>query len=241
MRRLLVTLAFALAGTAHAQEPACEPVDIARVRNVDGTLISVHVECPDASRRMHVLQLLCGDGTACDTVRIAQDVADTPSGHASVVDLDHDGLHEVEVRGMCGAGPNCEGDLYRVDAAARRWQHLFTGGYADLQVIDGWLVEGGRASCCAWEFHAWRLDSKATLPLGYDTMELMVRVDAVPDGEEGNVRHVACTFLRPSGDNAQTVAPPSSALERLCEHYGEPYRLTPPDPTPDAAMRRQEH
>lgn len=36
-------------------------------------------------------------------------------------------------------------------------------------------------------------------------------------------------FSRRNGDNRQTVPPPSSAWLWLCEHYGEAYRLTPPE------------
>lgn len=233
----VIAIAIAtMAGTAQAQEADCQPVATTRSANADGSTLSVRTECPGDGRRVHVVELACRDGRRCDETRIEQDLMETPMGHASLVDLEGDGMHEVEVRGMCGAGPNCEGDVHRIDPASHRLVHFFTGGYADLSVQDGWLVEAGRASCCSWEFHAWRLDGTHALPLQYDNMDLMVKVDAAAglDGDDEEAAGVACTFLRPAGDNARVVAPPTAALERLCGHYGEPYRLTPPDTTPGA-------
>ena len=59
--------------------------------------------------------LTCDAGRICDRLQVEQEAASNRMGHADLVDLDQDGMHEVEVRGMCGAGPNCEGDVYRID------------------------------------------------------------------------------------------------------------------------------
>lgn len=233
MRFVAALLLCLLAPCAWAQDAVCEPADPVRVANRDGSTLSLSTECPSPETRRHVVVLTCEAGRVCDRREIEQDAAETPMGHAALVDIDQDGWHEVEVRGMCGAGPNCDGDLYRIDPATRTLVHFFTGGYYELRVIDGWLVEAGRSSCCSWEFHLWKLDMPRALPLEYGSMDLMVQVDASGD-DAGNVTSVACTFTRQSGDNPQVVAPPSRALETICEHYGEPYDLTPPDTTPGA-------
>lgn len=233
MHRFAAALALlALPGLALAQDDVCQADAGARMANRDGSTLALRTECPSADTRRYVVEFACADARPCDRLEVGQEVAETPMGHAALVDIDGDGMHEVEVRGMCGAGPNCEGDVYRIDPRTRKFIHFFSGGYAELQVLDGWLVEAGRSSCCAWEFHGWKLDT-ATPPLTYDNMDLLAQVDAGGD-EAGNVTSVQCTFLRPNGDNRQVVAPPSPALERICEHYGEPYDLTPPDTTPGA-------
>ena len=234
MQRLAFALLLGLlAPCAWAQDEVCEPGEAARAENRDGSVLTALTECASPEVRRYVVTLACDGGRTCDEVELTQEVAYASMGRVDLVDLDQDGMHEVEVRGMCGAGPNCEGEVYRIEPATRTLQHFFSGGYYELQVIDGWLVEAGRSSCCSWEFHLWKLDAPRPLPLEYDTMDLMVQVDAGGD-EEGNVTNVRCTFTRQSGDNRAVVAPPSPALEAICEHYGEPYDLTSPDTTPGA-------
>ena len=234
MQRLAFALLLGLlAPCAWAQDEVCEPGEAARAENRDGSVLTALTECASPEVRRYVVTLACDGGRTCDEVELTQEVAYASMGRVDLVDLDQDGMHEVEVRGMCGAGPNCEGEVYRIEPATRTLQHFFSGGYYELQVIDGWLVEAGRSSCCSWEFHLWKLDAPRPLPLEYDTMDLMVQVDAGGD-EEGNVTNVRCTFTRQSGDNRAVVAPPSPALEAICQHYGEPYDLTSPDTTPGA-------
>ncbi len=180
--------------------------------------------------------LTCDAGRICDRLQVEQEAASNRMGHADLVDLDQDGMHEVEVRGMCGAGPNCEGDVYRIDPATRTLQHFFSGGYYELQFIDGWLVQAGRSSCCSWNYLMWKLDAVRSLPLGDGNQDLRAQVDGSGATYDEDGRGDAqCTFLRESGDNRVVVAPPSPGLEdMICRHYGEAYRLTPPDTTPGA-------
>jgi hypothetical protein len=232
MRVAIALLLGLLAPCAWAEEATCEPADPVRAENRDGSVLTVQTECASPELRRYVATLTCEAGRVCDRRELTQEVVYNSMGGAGLVDLDGDGMHEVEIRGMCGAGPNCEGNVYRIDPATMTLQHFFSGGYYELQVIDGWLVEAGRSSCCSWEFHLWQLDAPHTLPLEYDNMDLMVQVGA--SGDADTVDGVVCTFLRQSGDNSRVVAPPSRALERICEHYGEPYELTSPDTTPGA-------
>ena len=233
MRFAVALLCCLLAPCAWAQEDAvCEPGEPARAENRDGSVLTVQTECASPELRRYVATLTCDAGRVCDRLEVTQEVVYNSMGNIGLIDLDEDGMHEVEVRGMCGAGPNCEGEVYRIDPATRTLRHFFSGGYYELQVIDGWLVESGRSSCCSWEFHLWQLDAPHDLPLNYDNMDLMVQVGASGDGDQ--VDGVVCTFTRQSGDNSRVVAPPSPALERICEHYGEAYDLTSPDITPGA-------
>lgn len=233
MRFVAALLLCLLAPCAWAQEDAvCEPGEPERAENRDGSVLTVRTECASPELRRYVATLTCDAGRVCDRLEVTQEVVYNSMGNIGLIDLDEDGMHEVEVRGMCGAGPNCEGNVYRIDPATRTLQHFFSGGYYELQVIDGWLVEAGRSSCCSWEFHLWQLDAPHALPLEYDNMDLMVQVGA--SGDADTVDGVVCTFIRQSGDNSQVVAPPSPALERICEHYGEAYELTSPDSTPGA-------
>lgn len=213
--------------TPAAGQEACNAAPEVGTKNLDQSTLWLRTECPDPQTRAYVIELSAPGGGRRDRLVVEQEVEEAPWGHASIVDIDGDGMHEVEVRGSCGAGPNCIGDLYRIDRQNLRIHHFFSGGYADLQVIDGHLVESGRASCCSWEFHGWRLDDSSAL-LSYDNMDLMASVSASGD-EDGRVAAVDCAFSRRNGDNWETVPPPSPAWLQICEHYGEAYRLTTPE------------
>ena len=162
---------------AWAQDAVCEPVDPVRAENRDGSVLTVRTECPTLELRHYVAVLTCDAGRICDRLQVEQEAASNRMGHADLVDLDQDGMHEVEVRGMCGAGPNCEGDVYRIDPATRTLQHFFSGGYYELQFIDGWLVQAGRSSCCSWNYLMWKLDAVRSLPLGDGNQDLQAQGD----------------------------------------------------------------
>ncbi len=150
MKRFVATLFLGLfAPSAWAQEAVCEPAEPARVENRDGSVLTVRTECPSPALRRHIVELACDAGRTCDRLEIDQETTYTPMGNASLVDLDGDGLHEIEILGACGAGPNCEGDVYRVDPATRTLQHFFSGGYYELQFIDGGWCRPGAAAAAA--------------------------------------------------------------------------------------------
>lgn len=53
-----------------------------------------------------------------------------PAGDAALTDLDGDGMHKLQVRGMCGAGPDCEDDVYRINPSTRKLYHMYERGSA---------------------------------------------------------------------------------------------------------------
>lgn len=232
-RFALALLMGLLSPCAWAEDATCEPAEPVRAENRDGSMLMVQTACASPGLRRYVVTLTCDAGRTCDRQEVVQEVAYTGTADAALIDLDGDGMQEAEIRGVCGAGSDCEGDVYRIDPATRTLLHFFSGDYYELRVIDGWLVESGRSSCCSWGFNLWRLDAPHDLPLGDEAVDLTAQVDAGTD-ENGNITDVRCTFMRQSGDNSRVVAPPSRALERICEHYGEPYALTSPDTTPGA-------
>ena len=59
---------------------------------------------------------------------------------------------------------------------------LFAGGYNDLSIRGGYLVESGRANCCSWEFHLYKLPAKKH-PLRYDDMDYMVVITYATETE----------------------------------------------------------
>lgn len=216
----------------------CEPVAEQSAKNADQSTLSVATACDKAGIRTYLLRAYAKDGHRDQKV-LEVESGYAPMGSANLVDIDGDGYHEVEVRGMCGAGPNCEGELYRIDRGTGKLELFFSGGYAELSVIDGYLVEAGRASCCSWEYHAYRLQGR-TGTLDYEDMDFMVEVGIDMDtGDEDSPPH--CTFSRTEGDTRAVVRPPGREWLRLCELYGD-YHLTTPEEARAAeiAARTQE-
>ncbi|MDR6842952.1 hypothetical protein [Pseudoxanthomonas sacheonensis] len=221
----LAVLALLIFAPQVRADENCEPVAEQMATNADQSTLSVATVCDKEGIRSYRMRAGTKDGRI-DQKTVEVETEYTTMGSASLVDIDGDGYHEVEVRGMCGAGPNCEGQLYRIDRSSGKLELFFSGGYSDLSVIDGYLVEAGRASCCSWEYHAYRLHG-STGTLDYDNMDFMVEVGADLDSEEENAP-ARCTFSRSIEGARQVMRPPGREWLQLCELYGD-YRLTTPE------------
>ena len=221
---VLAVLALLIFAPQVRADENCEPVAEQMATNTDQSTLSVTTVCDKEGIRSYLMRARTRDGRT-DQKTVEVETEYTTMGSANLVDIDGDGYHEVEVRGMCGAGPNCEGELYRIDRSTGKLELFFSGGYSDLSVIDGYLVEAGRASCCSWEYHAYRLHGR-TGTLDYDNMDFMVEVGADLDSEEENAP-ARCTFSRSIEGARQVMRPPSRQWLQLCELYGD-YHLTTP-------------
>ncbi len=231
----LFLLPLCAASPAFADEDGneCRPRE-QRVTQADGSRLRLAVRCDAAGAdgtvspaRYEVAIAAPGGSRFQPALTLGTDAMEEPLRDVDLIDIDQDGFFEVEARGMCGAGPNCLGDLYRQDPATGKLFHFFSGGYADLRVLDGHLVESGRASCCAWEYHAWPLGGPPRLR-DYDNMALMITIGADIASEDGDAP-ARCTFSRRNGDNWRVVAPPGAAWLALCEVYGDDYHLVTPE------------
>ena len=239
-------LLFAYGPPAWAQD-ACTPSS-EQVSQRDGARLRLNVRCvdtadaaEDAYPSFAIEYAAPGSDRFRHMLALDRDDFGEPIRAVSFVDIDGDGMHEVEARGMCGAGPNCLGDLYRWSEARGELVHFFSGGYSDLRYLDGHLVESGRASCCSWEYHAWRMDA-ATASLRDAPMDWMITVGAGAGAgamDEGN-DEARCTFSRRSGDNWRVAAPPGPQWLSLCEVYGDTYHLVTPEEAQAADAAAQE-
>lgn len=233
MRSLgIFTLFFSLVFFATGAQAKCQP-NIVTVTNTDQSQLQsramfcedVDEAGPENSVSIYYISKQGADAQLLDTFKLYAD-GEEPFGSIGFEDIDNDGFFEVEKRGMCGAGPNCEGELYKFDRKTESLYHFFSGGYSHLLFIDGHLVEAGRASCCAWEFHAYKItpDKKK---MEYETMAFMVDVRAAGD-DSGEVIGVECEFKELINGEWRTVMPPNERWLVICEHYGEAYSLVKP-------------
>lgn len=220
---LLALSASLLSNAAHA----CEPETITKTQSDDSLIEIINSECNNDNERQ--ITVLFREDSASESEVMLEQVQNTeevPTGGAELLDLDEDGFYEVAVRGMCGAGPNCEGEVYYFDPSAQSLQPLFSGGYADLFMLDEHLIESGRSGCCSWEFHAYDLQNQ-NRPLTYDDMSILITVSAEGD-DNGTIRSVQCAFMQKEQEEWVTVAPSSDEWLELCAVYDEPYTLVQP-------------
>lgn len=194
--------------------------------NADGSSLQLVVQyCEGAGEReVNVSYRATADAPYASIFQLVQDAEEAPMGGASLRDLDGDGLHELETRGMCGAGPNCEGAIYLLTPERDGLFEFFAGGYSELNMIDEFLVEAGRASCCSWEYHAYRLRSKLEPIQASDfAYRVVVGLSVASDTDD----EVTCTF---TDSENRIVLPGNPNLLPLCDLYGPDYILATPEP-----------
>ena len=151
---------------------------------------------------------------------------DSPEwGRALLIGWDRDGNYEVEITSECGAGPNCEGALYRLDKSSGKLIAFFNTAGSDVQLINEHLVESARDSCCSWVANAYKFDAKRYLvkpePAFTITVEHL--------GDSRAKSPVMCTFSVEASQGQQIIAPPANSFLRLSRHYGEKYILAKSD------------
>jgi hypothetical protein len=140
-------------------------------------------------------------------------------------DRDRNGYAELDVTVGCGAGPNCYHSLYRYDPSNKSLYSYYSGGYSDLSYLDGYLVESGRASCCSWEYHAYKI-----LPVGTRDKVLddkMIRISVSADTEDDN-KPASCSFELVDdmkSDKSHPVKPPGKKWLDFCKLYSEKFIL----------------
>jgi hypothetical protein len=158
-------------------------------------------------------------------LKLRQNLNEAPYGGARFFDLDQDGVPELEITKSCGAGPNCDRDVYKLDAAQKSYKPYFSGGYFELKWLDGKLVDSSRGSCCSWESHVYPA-AVAGRAIDERDMLMLIEVQADDDGKE-QVTHSVCTAKAKdagSGDFKPLEKIPPGLLP-LCEAFGKNYSL----------------
>ncbi len=204
----------------------CETTRLEKA-NADRSRIRVlQTECASGATRSIQVQLRAPRAQRWATLlERTQALQDSPTGGARLRDVDHDGVFEYEEIGMCGAGPNCEGHVYKVARDRRGMYLLFHGGYADFELVGGFYVESGRASCCSWEHRVYR---KPAGERAIDKSDFAYRV-SLGSPDAGDAAGAACLIsARQPDGHWVSAALPERRLLKLCEVYGTDYVINPP-------------
>ena len=231
LRRLLPSLLLSLAllssaPVAAAQE-TCKPGD-SDASNPDGSRLRVRTGCgDDGAAYFDFFSSARGTSGFVPALQAETADAEPPTG-VYFEDLNKDGYPEIVARGMCGAGPNCLGEVYRWNKKAKKLERFLSSGWADLHFVDGYLITAGRASCCSWEFSAYRWDRNSGHGDDADR-ELSVEVASETLDESEDEPIVRCTFSRKTEGEWHVVPPPSPAWLKFCETYGKTYHIEGPE------------
>lgn len=145
-----------------------------------------------------------------------------PAVGGHLIDIDADGLFEVEEVDYCGAGPNCFRRIHKVDAKTRKSHLFFEGGYFQFRKIGDFYVTSGRSGCCSWEHQIYaKPENQLTIDDQHHRYTITVGADS------GTPTKTQCLVSKRIGDDWLLASPPN-ALLNLCAFYGNHYRLNPP-------------
>ncbi|WP_341678731.1 hypothetical protein [Niveibacterium sp. SC-1] len=203
--------------------PACT-VSTERQHNRDGSELHLtNRACPDTGvRTIEVTYKRRPKDAARVIGQFEQKIDDSPTGGGSLDDWDHDGNFEVGIAGRCGAGPNCEGQIYMVSPDTGELYLFFDGGFFDVQRIDEYLVASGRSSCCEWCYSAYALSPDRRHV--YQGERFGVCIRAPDDGKKPTSRS-QCKIYRRIPGGERIIPPPSPQILALCREYGDAYDL----------------
>ena len=151
-----------------------------------------------------------------------QALSSAPPVGAHIIDWDKDGEHEIEIVHFCGAGPNCESTIYRVDKNKHALSRFFQASGSEVMLIDGYLVESARDSCCAWIYDAHKFVRSKQWVDPKASFSVLVQFGA-KDSDAST-----CTFYIDAPDEPKTINPPSKAFLKVCNHYRTGYVVTKP-------------
>jgi hypothetical protein len=222
MYKLIAALLASTMGTSFA---ACQS-HIENRRNADGSsLRMIQRECEgERFRTIKVLLKAPRVAKYMTVLDVVQDSIQAPLGSAHLRDIEGDGIFEYEQRGMCGAGPNCEGTVFKLSKDRRRFYLFFDGGYFDFKYITGLYIESGRASCCEWEYHGYKAPSSERA-ISESDFAYSINVGGSIEREDSRT---PCHISMKSDDQWVPVTPTDKHLLALCELYGPDYVVNPP-------------
>ena len=198
--------------------------EVTSATNKDGSAVKIvirHYSKKDL-RKIEVFFRADPDGDMLRIGRFEQVLSSAPLLGAQIIDWDNDGEHEIQVFESCGAAPNCASTIYRIDKKKRALSRLFKSSGSELELIDGYLVESARDTCCSWIFTAHKFVRSRQWVNPKASFSVLVEI-----GDKAR-RAATCTFYIDGPDGRQTLNLPSKAFLKVCNNYGEGYVLAQP-------------
>ena len=217
---LLLTALLLFPGAALASDPT----GVEEKRNPDGSRLRLTRQIdPAGGRRVFRIELSPSASAPYTTLlQRNQLLSDYPRGGGHLDDIDGDGQLEFVERLSCGAGPNCQYRIFKLNPVQKKAYQLFEGRFSLFRPIAGQLVTSSRSSCCSWTHQVYRTPVK---PHGISEQDLLynLELNAPTDGASTPV----CRISRPRGKGWEQATIRSPELLKLCEGYGKNVVINP--------------
>ena len=172
---------------------------------------SVHLairseKCPNGDRRVIKVFLESDSEPPRLLVRRTQRLSEAPTGGGAFIDLEEDGIPEVELTGYCSA-PNCEYDIFKLSEDRKSMFHYYSGGYESVTRTPTYLVISSYGSYGSWEYLAYD-PSPPKYPIGNSKFRYSISISSAADSGE-----LTCKITEPSSrGKLQLVVPPPAEL-----------------------------
>ena len=194
-------------------------------RNSDGShLRLLHTQCKDNNSSL--LQVEIKTAEQFQYKKISKSIAPLKKAkilRGNLIDIDGDGLYEVEEVLSCGAGPNCFRRIYKIDKKTLKSHPFFEGSYFEFRKIENFYVATGRSSCCSW-VHQIYSQPNHSQPITKQHLSYFITVGA----DSGIPAKTRCLVSKRMGDRWILASLPNQKLLSLCAFFGSDYQYNPP-------------
>ena len=211
---------------AQAHATGVPAPEVQTASNVDGSSLRLITNVAK-NNSVQITDVLLSTSTGKPVVKIGQVVQLIGENKRALIlltDWAKEGNHAIETVDECGAGPNCTGIIYRVDAKQQKIVEFFKTSGADISLIGGYLIEKSRDSCCAWVADAYKLNMNRTQVAASPAFSVEISYNE----DRKNSKPVTCTFYKETTRGRVTIDPPAKAFLKICDHYHEPYLSSHP-------------
>ena len=196
-------------------------IGVESATNRDGSALKVRtVDDENKQTRQITIRFRPAHKSQMRTVaRFKRSLADGPqAGATDIIDWDKDGNHEVSMTEECGAGPNCEGQIFRLNPKTGALIPFFTGNTFNVELIGGYLVESGRNNCCSWIYDFYKISpDHRTVD---STPAFSGYVGSPPESRDPANDEIICYFYKEGVAGKEVrISPPSKAAQSICKHY----------------------
>ena len=194
-------------------------VDVQSATNSDGSAVRIQTLTDEKreERRVKIFFRTHKSGHMKLVASMSRSMAESPAaGLTHIFDWDRNGIHEISFVESCGAGPNCDGVLYRVNQSGELVL-LFEGNPTVVDYINGHFIDYGRNNCCSW--------IAAAHPVSHDRLHIQAKPTfyvfiGTEYGDSKSEPKFQCRFYRhgPSGEELP-VNISKKKFNKICMFY----------------------
>ena len=221
---LLLMALLLVQGSALASDQPTDQLTVEQKRNADGSWLRLTQRVDPERDRRHIRVEHSRSATApfFTLLQRSQSLSDYPQGGGHLEEMDGDGQLDYVERLYCGAGPNCQARIFKLNPAQQTAYQLFEGWFFLFRSVDGHFVTSSRSSCCSWTHQIYRAPAK---PRGITEQDLLY--DVYLKGPIDGSATPTCRISRPLGEGWEQAKLANPELLALCEGYGNDVVINP--------------